>query len=160
MLSFRGTRTGGGLCLTGTSCSITRRSAERRTAPDSRTCRGQPAAGKDQEPDGHGKLKMNHLSALVAEKINCILDCTLQSISSKMKEMIFSFSIGEAIPGVLGPVLPPVQERPGHTAWSFTEGHQDATGAEAALRSGEVERAGTTQPGEEARRISSLSTDP
>ena len=47
---------------------------------------------------------------------------------------------------------PSVQERSGHNAWSSTEGHQDAAGPGAALLSGEVERAGTVQPGEEAQR--------
>lgn len=101
---------GGGLCLMGTSCSTTRRNAERGTAPDSRTRLGQPAgrstAGKHQGPGGHGKLNMNQQSALVAEKLNYILGCTMQSISSKLKEMVLSFRIGEAIPGVMGPVLP------------------------------------------------------
>lgn len=67
----------------------------------------QPQTGGHEGPGEHGKLNMNQQSALVAEKLNYILGfCTLQSISSEMREMILSFSIGEAIPGVLGPILP------------------------------------------------------
>ena len=58
--------------------------------------------------------------------------------------MILPLCSGEAAPEVLGPVMDfPVQERPGHSGGSPTEGHQDDKGPGVPLPCGEAERAGT-----------------
>lgn len=95
---------------------------------------------------------MSQQCALVTKKVTGILDCIMQSIGSKLREVILSLTqLSETTPGVLGHPLQGslVQGWPGVTGQTSVKGHEEDDRHGESFLWGKTQRAETVYLGTE-----------